>query len=73
MLEEVKNILWFSNITSSLIVQMLESIIFVLLGYLGDVSFTLIFGMIVIRYLIKIVISVIGLVPVYMIVKMKDK
>ena len=68
-----KNILWFSNITSSLIVQMLESIIFVLLGYLGDVSFTLIFGMIVIRYLIKIVISVIGLVPVYMIVKMKDK
>ena len=52
---------------------MLESIIFVLLGYLGDVSFTLIFGMIVIRYLIKIVISVIGLVPVYMIVKMKDK
>ena len=68
-----KNILWFSNITSSLIVQMLESIIFVLLGYLGDVSFTLIFGMIVIRYLIKIVTSVIGLVPVYMIVKMKDK
>ena len=68
-----KNMLWFSNVGSSLIIQMLESIIFVIIAYLGKLDFTLIFGMIVIRYLIKIIISFMGIIPVYMIVKMKDK
>lgn len=68
-----KNILWFSTVGSSLIIQMLESIIFVLVSYLGKLDFTLIFGMIVIRYLIKIIISFMGVAPVYLITKMKDK
>ena len=68
-----KNILWFSNIGTMLFIQMLESIIFVIISYIGEFDFTLLFGMIVIRYLIKIMIGMIGLIPVYTIVKMKDK
>ncbi len=68
-----KNVLWVSNVVSSLIIQMLESIIFVVIAYLGDYSFPLIFGMIVIRYLCKIIISLMGIIPIYMIVKMRDR
>ena len=68
-----KNILWFSNIGTMLFIQMLESIIFVIISYIGEFDFTLLFGMIVIRYLIKIIIGMIGLIPVYTIVKMKDR
>lgn len=68
-----KNVLWISNVVSSLIIQMLESIIFVVIAYLGDYSFPLIFGMIVIRYLCKIIISLMGIIPIYMIVKMRDR
>ena len=57
----------------NLFIQMLESIIFVIISYIGEFDFTLLFGMIVIRYLIKIMIGMIGLIPVYTIVKMKDK
>ena len=64
-----KNILWFSNIGTMLFIQMLESIIFVIISYIGEFDFTLLFGMIVIRYLIKIMIGMIGLIPVYTIVK----
>lgn len=68
-----KNVLWFSNIGTMLITGMIESIIFVVITYAGGYDFTLIFGMIVIRYLVKIVFGIIGLVPVYTIVKMRDK
>ena len=56
-----------------LIIQMIESIIFVLFAYIGEFDFTLLFGMIVIRYLIKIIISIIGLIPFYMIIKMRKE
>lgn len=68
-----KNKLIFSNIGSILIVQFIESMIFVLISYLGLYDIILIFGMIVIRYLVKVIIGVFGLFPVYLVVKMKDK
>lgn len=68
-----RNKLIFSNIGSILIVQFMESIIFVLISYLGLYDSILIFGMIVIRYLLKVIIGVFGLFPVYLVVKMKDK
>ena len=68
-----KNVLWISNVGSMLFIQMLESILFIIIAYALDFNFTMLFGMIVIRYLIKIMIGIIGLVPVYAIVKMKDK
>ena len=68
-----RNNLWFSNIGSMLVIQMLESIIFILISYVGSFDFTLLFGMIVIRYLMKVFIGMMGLVPVYMIVKMRNE
>lgn len=68
-----KNVLWFSNIGTMLFIQMLESIVFVVIAYALEFDITMLFGMIVIRYLIKIIIGMIGLIPVYTIVKMKDK
>lgn len=68
-----KNNFWFSNVGTMLIIQMIESIIFVLFAYIGEFDFTLLFGMIVIRYLIKIIISIIGLIPFYMIIKMRKE
>ena len=61
----------FSNIGSILIVQFIESIIFVLVAYIGSFEFMMIFGMIAIRYLFKLIIGFIGLLPVSVILKMK--
>lgn len=66
-----KNKYLFSNIGSMLIIQFIESIIFVLIAYVGEFEINMLFGMIVIRYLIKVVIGVIGLIPVSVILKMK--
>lgn len=68
-----KNKLLFSNIGSILIIQFIESIIFIIISYIGIYDIVQIFGMIVIRYLLKIIIGIIGLLPVYMILKMKEK
>ncbi len=67
------NKLIFSNIGSILIIQFVESIIFVIISYSFSFDLLQIFGMIVVRYLIKVIIGVIGLIPVYMIVKIADK
>jgi len=66
-----KNKFLFSNIGSMLIIQFMESIIFVLISYIGVFDFNVIFGMIVIRYLLKVVIGVISLLPISVILKMK--
>ena len=67
-----KNNLVFSNIGSILIIQFVESVIFVVISFSGMYDGIMIFGMIVIRYLIKVVIGVIGLVPVILINKRKE-
>lgn len=66
-----KNKYIFSNIGSMLIVQFIESIIFVFIAYVGAFEINVLFGMIVIRYLIKVIIGIIGLVPVSIVLKMK--
>lgn len=66
-----KNKYLFSNIGSMLIIQFIESIIFVLISYVGTFDINMLFGMIVIRYLLKIIIGIIGLLPVSIILKMK--
>lgn len=68
-----KNKLLFSNIGTMLIIQFIESIIFVFISYSGLFDINLTFGMIVIRYLLKIIIGFMGLVPVSVIMKLKDK
>ena len=66
-----KNKYLFSNIGSMLIIQFIESIIFVFIAYIGLFDFSVLFGMIVIRYLFKVVIGFISLLPVSIILKMK--
>lgn len=70
--KDSNNIL-FSNIGSMLIIQFIESLIFIIISYIGMFDSIMLFGMIVIRYLLKIVIGFIGLVPVYMLIKNRDK
>lgn len=66
-----KNKYLFSNIGSVLIVQFIESVVFVLISYVGLFDIYMIFGMIVIRYLLKVVVAFISLLPVSIILKMK--
>ena len=66
-----KNKYLFSNIGSMLIIQFIESVIFVLIAYVGSFDINMLFGMIVIRYLFKVVIGSISLLPVSIILKMK--
>lgn len=68
-----KNKILFSNIGTICIIQFLESIIFITMSYIGLFDLIEIFGMIVVRYLIKVVIGLIGLALVLKLVKMKDK
>ena len=66
-----KNKYLFSNIGSMLIIQFIESIIFVFIAYIGTFDISVLFGMIVIRYLLKIVIGFISLLPISVILKIK--
>ena len=45
--------------------------IFILIAYIGTFDFTMLFGMIVIRYLLKVLIGFVSMLPVSIILKMK--
>ena len=66
-----KNKYLFSNIGSMLIIQFIESIIFVLIAYVGTFDIDMLFGMVVVRYLLKVIIGFISLIPVSIILKIK--
>lgn len=68
-----KNNIIFNNVGSILVVLFIESIIFVSIAHIGNYTVVELFGMVVIRYLIEVVIGLLGLIPVYLIVKRKDK
>ena len=67
-----KNKYVFSNIGSMLIIQFAESILFIIIAYVGVFGFDMLFGMIVIRYLFKIIIGFISLLPFMVVLKMKS-
>lgn len=67
-----KNKYLFSNIGSMLVIQFAESIIFIIISYVGVFGFDMLFGMIVIRYLFKIIIGFISLIPFMVALKMKS-
>lgn len=67
-----KNKYVFSNIGSLFIVQFIEGIIFILITYAGNIDITLLFGMLMIRYLFKVIIGIIGLLPFVVVIKMKS-
>ena len=72
-LRKNKNNYLFSNIGTILIIQFIESIIFVFVSYVGLIDINLTFGIIVIRYLVKVVVGFVGLIPISVILKLKDK
>lgn len=67
-----KNNLLFSNISVLLLIQFMESILFVIISYAIEYDAVMIIGMIVMRYLAKVIIGMIGLCPVYLLVKWKE-
>ncbi len=65
MLRRIKNKIWISNILSLMITSFIESIIFVILGYIGSVNLVNILNLIIVRYVLKIFISIIGTIDIY--------
>ena len=72
-LRKSKNMLIISNVITAFVISFIESLIFVLIGYIGNFSAIELFGMISIRYIFEIVVALIGLIPVYILVKFIDK
>lgn len=61
-----------SYIGSMLIIQFAESLMFIVVTYVGSFGFDMLFGMIVISYLLKIIMGFIGLLPFVAVLKMKS-
>jgi len=72
-LRKNKNSFLFSNIGTILIIQFIESIMFVFVSYVGIIDINLTFGIIVIRYLVKVFVGFMGLIPISVILKLKDR
>lgn len=68
-----KNSIIFNSVGALLIVLFVESIIFVCAAHIGKYSIVELFGMIVIRYLISVMIGLLGTIPTYLLVKRNDK
>ncbi len=67
-----KNNLILSNVGTTLIIQFIESLIFIFIAYMGVYDFLEIIGMICIRYILKVLMSGVSIAPIYLLVK-KDK
>lgn len=67
-----KNILAISNIVTAFVISFVESLIFVLISYIGNFTAIELFGMISVRYIIHIIIVIIGIIPIYILVKFMD-
>ena len=64
-IKKIKNNIALSNIFSVVIIELLENIIFVLIGYLFEYEIINIILCIIFRYMIKAVIGAIGTIPIY--------
>lgn len=64
-IRQIKNKIWISNILSTIIIQFIESIIFCLLAYIFKMSLLNVIELIVIRYIFKTIIGIIGTNIIY--------
>ena len=64
-IKKIKNKIVLSNIFSITIIELIENIIFVFIAYLFEYEFINIVLCIIFRYMIKIVIGIIGTIPIY--------
>lgn len=67
-----KNILAISNIVTAFVISFVESLIFVLISYIGNFTAIELFGMISVRYIAHVIIAIIGIIPAYVLVKFMD-
>ena len=68
-----KNILVISNVITTFVISFIESLIFVMISYIGNFSAIELLGMASIRYVIEVIIGIVGCIPVYILVKFIDK
>lgn len=68
-----KNKIWISNLFSSIIVNFLASILFPIISYAFIKEPIDIIKIIIIRYMISLIVSIIGTIPIYITNKIKEK
>ena len=64
-LKKVRNQIIFSNIFSIIIIELLDSLLFVLIAFLFEYELINIILCIIFRYMIKTIIGLIGTIPIY--------
>ena len=64
-LKKIKNNIIISNVFSIVIAELIENILFVLIAYLFDYKVINIILCIILRYIIKIIVGIVGTIPVY--------
>lgn len=72
-LKKEKNKIWISNVISTIIIQFFTSIIFILLGYAITTGINQIVEMMLIRYVLSIIIGIVGTMTIYIINMIKEK
>ena len=68
-----ENIIFVSNIVVTFVVSFVESFIFILLSYIGTFDVINLIAMFSIRYIIEVILGIVGLLPVYILIKFIDK
>lgn len=71
-LRKIKNKIYISNILSTIIVQFIECILFVGLAYMFTESFKIMTEVVIWRYLIKLLVCLLGTVIIYLAVHMQE-
>ena len=71
-IRRLKNKIWISNMLSTIIIQFIESIIFGVFAYIITIDVRELVLLILIRYIIKVLIGVIGTIFVYKANKIKE-
>lgn len=72
-IKKSRNVLVISNAVTAFVILFIESLLFVLISSAGSFTVVELFGQISVRYIIEIFISILGIIPVYFLVKYIDK
>ena len=65
LMKKINNKIIISNLFSIIIVELLENILFILIGYLFDFEIMNLLLALIFRYMIKTIIGIVGTIPIY--------
>ena len=65
IMKKINNKIIISNVFSIVIIELLENILFILIGYLFDFEVMNLLLALIFRYMIKTIIGIIGTIPIY--------